>query len=75
VTDRQSPVNHGKELSLQDVELRHGDSANFGIQAVCAKCVAETLAGHRDGCDDKAMAGQTGKDEEGHASTYLVNIE
>ncbi len=40
---REPPVNGGKELLLEDVELADSDATHFGIMSVCAERVAESL--------------------------------
>ena len=74
MTNHQTPIYHGKELALEDVEFRDGYAAYSGVEIVGTKGIAETLAGDRDGRDDETMASQGREGEHGHARADLVNI-
>ena len=71
---REAPVDHAEELALEHVELGHGDAADLGVEAVGAERVAERLAGHGDGGDDEAVAGEGGEREERVARADLVDV-
>jgi hypothetical protein len=47
-----------EEFSLEEVELRQFDTADFGIVAVCTEGVTKSFAGDGDGGDDKAVHGK-----------------
>ena len=73
-TDRQLPINHTKELSLEHIEFVHGHSTYFRIDGVHGEHVAKGLACDSDGRDDEAMAGQGGQSKQWCACAYLVDI-
>jgi hypothetical protein len=55
--NHQTPVDCFEEFAFEDVELADRYAADFGVEAIRAKGVAQALARHCDGRDYEAMTG------------------
>jgi hypothetical protein len=73
--DHQSPIYHGKKLSLKDVEFRYGYPADSSVEVIRAKGIAKSFAGYSDGGDNETVAGQRCECKEGYPCADLIDVK
>ena len=42
--DRELPVDYAQEFALEDVEFRHGNAADLGVDAIATESVTQAFA-------------------------------